>query len=174
MTPTPAFDPLLVWLRGDSRSVRDSADAIVIASDEETLDITRDLGQWRVRKTWRDQDRGIVFMASAAEDVDRYLTLHFANEIRAERGLRPVRHGIELLPDGTAVPASGFTITGDLDNGFVLSHADSGRTWGFGSDIEAARFSRYVDVSAADLREAIGQVERDLRASGLGPPARGA
>ncbi|NYF15253.1 hypothetical protein HDC37_000065 [Microbacterium sp. AK009] len=112
--------------------------------------------EWSVRRTWRDEDRGTAFVAHTAEDVDRYLTLHFAKEVRAERGLRPVSHGIEMRTDGTAKPPSGFELSGNLDDGFVFSDAASGRNWRFASDIEAARFGRYVDVPAADLRASIG------------------
>lgn len=144
------------WLGEYGRAIRWSDDGLTIADDEISFEVRRNApGRWEVRKTWRDEDRGLVFAADSAEDVDRYLTLVSANDIRRRIDLRPLRHGISTDPAGIAVPAEGFTLTGDLDHGFTMVDTRTHRSWRFGSDIEAARFSLYADVPVGRLRAAV-------------------
>ena len=155
--------PVAHWLAEYGRSVKADAEVLTIADDEVTLAIRHDGDRWTVHKTWRDEDRGISFAGASAEDVDRYLTLISANEIRRRLGLPPLRHGITTGPDGMAIPRAGFSLSGDLDRGFTLTEGSSGREWRFASDIEASRFSLYADVPVERLRSAIVSPGNDLR-----------
>ena len=158
----PPLGALTAWLEDDRRAVTARPDGFSVSDGEVTLDIREVGGAWVVSKTWRDQDRGVVFEGPSDDDVDRYLTLAFANDKRNARGLRPLRHGIALGDAGNASPVDGFALTGDLNRGFVLTDSASGRTWTFASDIEAARYSRYAGVPVGELRSRIDRVSRDL------------
>lgn len=158
----PSLTAVTSWLQGALRAVMEHADGFSVVDDEVTLDV-RDLGgKWVVSKTWRDKDRGVVFEAPSTGDVDRYLTLAFANDKRNARGLRPLGHLITIGDAGNALPVDGFTLTGDLDHGFLLTDTATRRAWRFASDVEAARFSGYVDVPVERLRSGVDQVSRDL------------
>jgi len=158
----PSLSALTIWLEDDRRAVTGRSEGFSVSNDEVTLDIRRVGEAWVVSETQRDQDRGVVFEGPSDDDVDRYLTVVFANDKRNARGLRPLRHGIALNDAGYALPVEGFALTGDLDRGFVLTDRASGRAWTFASDIEAARYSRYAGVPVEELRSRVGRVARDL------------
>ena len=157
-----SLDALTIWLEDDRRTVTGRLEGFSVSDEEVTLDIRRVGGAWVVFKTWRDQNRGVVFIGASDDDVDRYLTLAFANDKRNARGLRPLRHSLPLGDAGQASPVDGFALTGDLDRGFLLTDNASGRAWTFASDIEAARYSRYAGVPVKDLRRRVDRVARDL------------
>ncbi|MEZ3161985.1 Imm61 family immunity protein [Microbacterium sp. BWT-B31] len=154
------------WLAETGRAVQQQPTGLSVADDEVTLRIAKDDHEWVIHKTWRDEDRGVVFTSSSVEDVDRYLTLLTANEVRARRGLPPLRHGITTGPDGIAEPFAGFALSGGLDNGFVLQDTRTGERWMFASDIEAARFSRYHRLEPRELRAAILGPAREIPLQG--------
>ncbi|GAA3638897.1 hypothetical protein GCM10022200_22850 [Microbacterium awajiense] len=150
------------WLAEYGQTVVSTDEGLDLADGEVELRVRRRADGWIVHKVWRDQDRGVVFAASDATDVDRYLALTSANEVRARLGLPRSRHGVQTDADGIAMPADGFVLTGDLKAGFVLTHGATGRAWRFASDIEASRFSRYASTPPDLLRRAITSPHPDF------------
>jgi hypothetical protein len=150
--PVGELIPVAVWLAQNGRFVEKTPDGFSVADDEVTLEVSRVGKGWEIHKVWRDDDRGIVFSASSAEDVDRYLTVLTANEVRNRHGLPMIRHGVETGPDGLAKPCGDFVLSGELDRGFILRDTSDDRSWRFARDVEAARFSRYMAISPDRLR----------------------
>lgn len=145
----------VVELAPDAMSLSAIDDALVLRSDEVTLRIERADGGWLVHKQWRNDDRGVVFRSPEVTDVARYLLTLFTNDIRRTHGLAPVRRKITMSDDGVALPADGFTLSGDLDTGFVLSAGDDEPARFFASDIEAARFSHVASDDLDSIRSSI-------------------
>lgn len=160
----PEFAPIVDWLTANGRSVREEDDGFAASDDEVVLHVSGGGSGWTIRRVWRDDDRGIAFATSSVEDIDRYLALLTANEVRARRGLAPLRHGISTDAEGVAQPVDGLVLSGDLGLGFTLVDGPAAREWRFASDIEAARFSRYRDVTPDRLRAAILAPDRRIDA----------
>ncbi|MEZ3162021.1 Imm61 family immunity protein [Microbacterium sp. BWT-B31] len=158
------------WLAETGRAVQQQPTGLSVADDEVTMRIAQDDHEWVIHKTWRDEDRGVVFTSPSVEDVDRYLTLLTANEVRSRKGLPPLRHGITTRPDGIAEPSNGLNLSGDLDRGFVLTDPRTGEERRFASDIEAARFSRYIGLAPGVLRSAILSSARVIDVPAARPP----
>lgn len=133
-------------------SVTRTDTAVVVRADELTLRVTLVGRTWRVRKFWRSDDRGVAFEATDATDLARFLIALFANDIRRARGLAPRRRRMTLSNDGFAQPAAGFTISGDLDAGFVLTDSYRRIRWHFGNDLDAARFSWIAPLTWAEIQ----------------------
>ena len=115
-----------------------TGNSVIVQSDEITLRIEPASDGWRVRKTWRDEDRGITFRSETTDDVARYVLSLLANDIRRDHGLSPVRRKLVLSDDGVAVPIEGFVLSGDPQSGFFLSGGQHNASRYFSCDLEAA------------------------------------
>ncbi|GAA3638879.1 hypothetical protein GCM10022200_22820 [Microbacterium awajiense] len=142
------------WLTDHGQSARLTETGLDLGGDDTVLEVRSSGEGWTVRKFWRDQDRGVTFAAAAAADVDRYLAVISAGEVRTRLGLERLRNDVQL-DDGTSVAQPGYTLTGDLSDGFVLTDSASGRSWTFASDVDAARYSRYAHLAPDDVRALI-------------------
>lgn len=157
------------WLTSNGLGVTETADGFTTDDGEVRFAVSRQPDRFIVHETWRDVDRGVAMSSPDWVDVERYLTMLYANAARARRRLRPLRP-IAKPAIGPGAVAAGFDLVGDLDDGFTLSGPFPGgsRTVHFASDIDAAKFSRYVVFSADDLRERVLRDEVDLFAGGAG------
>lgn len=142
------------WLADHGQPARLTATGLDLGGDETVLEVRPSGEGWTVRTRWRAQDRGVAFAAATAADIDRYLAIISAGEVRTRLGLDRLHSDVHL-ENGTSVAQPGYTLTGDLSDGFLLTHNASGRSWTFASDIDAARYSRYAHLSADDVRALI-------------------
>lgn len=136
----------------DVAQMSETGDDLVLRSDEITLTISSIEDGWRVRKTWRNQDRGVVFQSDTVEDVARYISSLLANDIRQSHGVAPLRRRLVLSEDGIAVPTDGFELSGDSESGFILSGGSHRVPRYFASDLEAAKFSYLADDDLDTIR----------------------
>jgi hypothetical protein len=153
------------WLIDQGLGVASTEDGFAIDDGEVRLDVTDDEDRFVVRKTWRNEDRGIAMSSPLWVDVERYLTISYANAARTRVGLRPLRP-IAKPAVGPGAVADGFALSGDLDQGFTLTGPFPGepRQLHFASDIDAAKFSRYVVLDADEIRERLLRADADLLA----------
>lgn len=153
------------WLIDQGLGVASIEGGFAIDDGEVRLDVTKDGDRFVVRKTWRNEDRGIAMSSPFWADVERYLTISYANAARTRVGLRPLRP-IAKPAVGPGAVADGFALSGDLDRGFTLTGPFPGgaRQLHFASDIDAAKFSRYVVLDADEIRERLLRADADLLA----------
>jgi hypothetical protein len=137
-------------------AVSETQGGFAIDDGEVRLDVSAARDRFEVEKTWRDTDRGTLMASPRWEDVERFLTVFYANAARMRRGYRPLRP-IARPATGPGALAPGFRLTGDLDQGFSLTVPvqEETREIVFASDIDAAKFSRYVDLTPDELRERV-------------------
>lgn len=140
-------------------SVTRTDTAVVVQADELTFRVTLVGRAWRVRKSWRSDDRGVAFEATDETDIARFLISMFANDIRRARGLAPRRRAVTLSDEGLARPAASFTLSGSPDAGFVLTDTLRQIRWRFASDLDAARFSWLAPLAWTDIRAEFGWSE---------------
>lgn len=131
--------------------------AVVVQADELTFRVTPVGRTWRVRKSWRSQDRGVAFETSDETDIGRFLIAMLTNDIRRARGLVPRRRAVTLSDEGLAQPAASFTISGSPDAGFVLTDTYRQIRWRFASDLDAVRFSWIAPLAWTDIRAEFGR-----------------
>lgn len=146
-------------LAPDVISVTRTDTAVVIQADELTFRVTLAGRTWRVRKSWRSDDRGVAFEANDETDIARFLIAILANDIRRARGLTPHRRAVTLSDDGLAQPAASFTLARGQDAGFVLTDTYRRVRWRFASDLDAARFSWVAPLAWTDIRAEFGGSE---------------
>ncbi|MXS76034.1 hypothetical protein CSIV_10645 [Microbacterium sp. CSI-V] len=146
-------------LAPDVISVTRTDTAVVVQADEMTLRVTLAGRTWRVRKSWRSDDRGVAFEATDETDIARFLIAMFANDIRRARGLTPRRRAVTLSDEGLAQPAAWFTLSREPDAGFVLTDTYRRVRWRFASDLDAARFSWIAQLAWTDIRAEFGRSE---------------
>ncbi len=153
------------WLTVQGLGVSSSEAGLAIDDGETRLDIARDGERFVVRKTWRGADRGVAMSSPVWSDVERFVTVSYANAARLRAGLRPLRP-IAKPAVGPGAVADGFALSGDLDSGFTLRGPFQGwqRELHFASEIDAAKFSRYVVLDADEIRERLLRTEPDLLA----------
>lgn len=153
------------WLTAQELGVTIAADGFSVDDGEVRLDVAIGAASCTVRKTWRDEDRGILMSSPLWEDVDRFLTITYANSARARLRFRPLRP-IARPATGPGAVADGFDLRGDLDRGFELTGPLPGgtRTLHFSSDIDAAKFSRYGSYTPDELRARASRESADLLA----------
>lgn len=130
-------------------------DSVIVQADDITLRVEPTSDGWRMRKTWRDEDRGVAFRSKTTDDVARYMLGLLANDIRRSHGLAPVRGKLVLSDDGVAVPIEGFGLSGDPQSGFVLSGGKDNASRYSDSDLEAAKLSYSADDDLSSLRSSL-------------------
>lgn len=128
---------------------------VTLQVDEVTLRVSSDDSGWRVDKSWRGVDRGLVFEATDDADVAQYVLALFGNDIRRAHGLGRAVRKVVLSDDGVARPDGGFFLTEMSGDGYRLSRDRDGAQWFFASDLEAARFSTVADIPLAHIRDAL-------------------
>lgn len=153
------------WLTDQGIGVASTEAGFAIDDGETRLEIVHDGERFVVRKTWRDEDRGIAMSSPVWSDVERFVTMSHANAARLRAGLRPLRPLVRSA-FGPGAVADGFALSGDLDSGFTLrgSSQEWQRELHFASDIDAAKFSRYVILDADEIRARLLRTEPDLLA----------
>ncbi|KAA9149594.1 hypothetical protein F6B41_21940 [Microbacterium lushaniae] len=149
---TDSSTDLARWLTDEGLELLPSTDAFLLVDDGEArFRIDRTSDGWVVSKSLRGAPMVAQMSSSDWEDVDRYVVMLYLGTARESRGLSRLRRLVELGPEGTAVPAEGWSLQRGDDGGFVLTGPDGHRVW-FDGDIAAAAFSRYAVYTADELR----------------------
>lgn len=128
---------------------------VTLHVDEVTLRVSSDDSGWRVNKSWRGVDRGLVFEATDDADIARYVLALFGNDIRRAHGLGRAVRTVVLSDDGVAQPDGGFSLTEESGDGYRLSRDRDGAQWFFASDLDAARFSTVADIPLSHIRDVL-------------------
>ncbi|WP_307449094.1 MULTISPECIES: hypothetical protein [Microbacterium] len=110
---------------------------------------------WRVRKQWRDVDRGVVFEAADEADVARFVLALVENDIRRAHGLGRADRTLALSEDGVAQPGVGLLLTEEPGSGYRLSRRHHGARWFFANDLDAARFSTVAGIPLPQIHDAL-------------------
>lgn len=152
MSVLEEFSGLVEWLQFAGFLVGERDGALWIDdADEVRWTVTRN-GEWIVRKTWRDQDRGEQLITDDRDDVDRYFTLTASEPVRKRHGL-PRREYSDLHDElGRMRFPDGFSFTERPDGDFVL-RTPSGHALRIRSDAKAAEIAYFYGYSPDGLRE---------------------